>query len=159
MAISALSAARALCELRDWKLSNLELQKIRYLAHMFHMGERDGAPLVNESFEAWDYGPVIPKLYHHVKGFGSEPVRNVFHWVPEMPLIAPEYETLREAAKATAGMRPGRLVSITHWDGGAWATHYQPGTRGIVIPNDAILKEYRERVLKVARERVGARAP
>lgn len=143
MATSALSAARTICELRGWTVSNLELQKILYLAHLFHLG-RAGQPLVTERFEAWDYGPVIPALYHHVKGFGNSPVRNVFHWIPPVP-PGPEYETLRECADATKNTSPSRLVAITHWDQGAWARCYRPGVTGIVIPNDLILAEYQAR--------------
>jgi|GEM_PF-6636616 len=58
MAVHALSAARAICELRDWEVSNLELQKILYIAHMVYLGETDSHPLIKENFEAWDYGPV-----------------------------------------------------------------------------------------------------
>jgi uncharacterized phage-associated protein len=145
MAVSALSAARTLCELRKWNVSNLELQKILYLAHMFYLG-RNGAPLLNEDFEAWDYGPVIPELYHRAKAFGSGPVRNVFHWVPPVPPGTTEYEVLREAVEATRAMRAGQLVAITHWDRGAWAQVYRPGLRGVKIPNHAIAGEYRDRV-------------
>jgi uncharacterized phage-associated protein len=94
MAISVLSAGRTLCELRGWSVSNLELQKILYLAHMYYLG-RHGGPLIREEFEAWDYGPVVPELYHHVKGFGGGPVRNVFHWIDPVAPNTPEYAALR----------------------------------------------------------------
>lgn len=142
MAIPAASAARTLCELRDWNLSNLELQKILFIAHMFHLGTHGGEPLVNESFEAWDYGPVLPSVYRRVRGFGSSPVRNVFHGVPATLPETPEYETLANAANATRGISAGRLVDLTHRVGGAWANNYLPGVRGIVIPNRDILNEF-----------------
>jgi len=145
MAVSVLSAARSLCQLRDWTVSNLELQKILYIAHMFHLGKTGGAPLIREDFEAWDYGPVVPELYRRARGFGSDPVRNVFHWEPEVPANAPEFFSLREAAEATKGMSSGRLVAITHWPQGAWYQCYKPGVRGIAIPDPLILAEYRAR--------------
>lgn len=144
MAVSALSAGKTLCELRDWTLSNLEAQKILYIAHMFQLG-RVGRPLVNEAFEAWDYGPVVPDLYRRAKGFGSEPVRNVFHWIDAVSPGSEEYRSLQDVANATRSFTPGKLVSVTHWDQGAWARYYRPGIRGIVIPNEAIRKEYRDR--------------
>lgn len=140
MTVAALSAARSVCEIRDWSVSNLELQKILYLAHMFYLG-RQGQPLIAENFEAWDYGPVIPDLYHRVKGFGNGPVRNVFHWVSPATR-GPQYDILKEAAEATKNTSPSRLVAITHWDHGAWAQCYRPGVGGIVIPNDLIKAEY-----------------
>lgn len=145
MAVSALSAARALCEIREWTVSNLELQKILYLAHMLYLGTHDGEPLITENFEAWDYGPVVPELYRRVKGFGDQPVRNVFHWIHDINSGSPEYIALREAADATENMKPGKLIAITHWKDGAWAKTYRAGERGIVIPNKLILEEYRAR--------------
>jgi uncharacterized phage-associated protein len=144
MAVSALSAARTLCELRNWAVSNLELQKILYIAQMFHLGQT-GRPLINEKFEAWDYGPVVPELYSRAKAFGKAPVRNVFHWIPDVPFDAPEYKSLAQAANATRDMTSGQLVSVTHWSGGAWSQCYRPNERGVVIPNSMILDEYRAR--------------
>jgi uncharacterized phage-associated protein len=145
MAFPALSAAHTLCQVRDWSISNLELQKILYLAHMYHMASHGGAPLINEAFEAWDYGPVVPVVYRHVKGFGSGPIKNVFHWIPSVPLNAAEYKTLREVSDNTRSMTAGQLVANTHWDSGAWASVYRPNTHGLKISNAAILDEYRRR--------------
>jgi uncharacterized phage-associated protein len=141
MTVSALDAARTLCELRDWRLSNLEIQKILYLAHMFYFG-RSEEPLIRENFEAWDYGPVVPEVYRQASGFGREPVTNRFWWNHSVEPGRPGYDILREAAESTLGISPGRLVAITHRPGGAWATHYKPNVRGIVIPNEDIKAEY-----------------
>lgn len=145
MAVSALSAALSLCQMRNWSVSNLELQKILYIAHMFHLGRTNGAPLISENFEAWDYGPVVPELYRRARGFGSDPVRNVFHWDHPVLEGTLEYQMLKEASDATESMSPGRLVSITHWPKGAWFKCYRSGERGIKIPNTLILDEYRAR--------------
>ncbi|MBL8567094.1 MAG: SocA family protein, partial [Hyphomicrobiaceae bacterium] len=136
-----LSAAQRLAYKSGWVLSNLELQKILYLAHMFHLG-RTGEPLVTGQFEAWDYGPVHPALYHRAKVFGADPVANVFHDIPEVP-PGSERDILDEALTNLGKVGPGRLVHATHRPGGAWATFYIPGARGRAIPNEAILAEYR----------------
>ena len=145
MSVSALSAAKTLCILRDWSVSNLELQKILYLAHMYHMGVHNGAPLIKEPFEAWNYGPVVPDLYQRAKGFGSGPVQNVFHWIDPVPMGTSEFQSLREAAEVTRRLRPSQLVANTHAPGGAWYSTYRPNVTGIRIPNAAILNEYRSR--------------
>lgn len=145
MTVSALSAAKTLCEMRGWALSNMALQKVLYLAQMFRLGQSEGTPLVREPFEAWDYGPVVPDLYHRVKPFGSGPVGNVFHWVDEVEQNTADYRALEQAEEGTRRLSPGQLVAITHRSGGAWARHYLPGARGVVIPNEDILREYRLR--------------
>jgi uncharacterized phage-associated protein len=38
MSIPAYSAARYICARGDWRVTNLALQKILYLAHMVHLG-------------------------------------------------------------------------------------------------------------------------
>lgn len=141
MAVHVLSAAKRLAKRSNWSLSNLELQKILYLAHMFHLGRTGGDPLVSGHFEAWDYGPVHPELYHKAKVFGSSPVENIFHAFPDV-LDGPEGAIIDEAYDSLGRAGPGRLVNATHRKGGAWATNYIPGTKHCIIPNADILKEY-----------------
>lgn len=38
-----------------------------------------------------------------------------------------------------------KLIAITHWEEGAWARNYIPGSRGIVIPQEDIIAEYEKR--------------
>ncbi|MDA1024183.1 MAG: DUF4065 domain-containing protein [Proteobacteria bacterium] len=97
MAVTSLSAAKLICKLSNWSVTNLKLQKILYIAHMFHMGKNDGAPLVEGEFEAWDYGPVEPSVYKKVKMFGSDPIEDVFFGVPDVESDSLEYESLNSA--------------------------------------------------------------
>lgn len=144
MPVSVLAAAKRMGERSGWSLSNLELQKMLYIAQMFHIGET-GQPLVLGNFEAWDYGPVHPTLYHRIKIFGADPVKNIFHSVSDIADSAPEAVTIDSAVEQLSGSQPGELVAITHSDIGAWASYYVPGERGIVIPNEAILREFNAR--------------
>lgn len=144
MALNPLVAAKRVCELRDWSASNLEINKILYLAQMVFLGRNNGRePLVSENFEAWDYGPVLPSVYYRAKAFGKQPVQNVFRFLPDA--TGEEAAIIAEAVESVRGKTPGQLVAITHWEKGAWATYYKAGSKSIVIPNDAILEEYRKR--------------
>lgn len=143
MTVSVLSAAKHLAARSGWRLSNLELQKILYLAHMFYLGRNNGQPLVSGNFEAWDYGPVHPSLYHAAKMFGSDPVGNIFHSTPDIP-DGPERAILDEAYQSLGNASSSRLVSATHRTGGAWYKNYRPGVRHLTIPNEDILQEYRD---------------
>ena len=51
----------------------MHLQKLVYLAHGWTLAVT-GDPLVEDRFEAWDYGPVIRKLYDALRSFGSGPI-------------------------------------------------------------------------------------
>ena len=55
------------------KITPLKLQKLIYFAHGWHLAIRD-QPLIDELVEAWEYGPVIPNVYHEFKVFGNQPI-------------------------------------------------------------------------------------
>lgn len=142
--VSAIASARRMCERSEWTLTNLQLQKMLYLAQMMHLGIK-GDRLMNGNFEAWDYGPVLPMVYGQVKMYGRGPIRGGFFGSGSVS--DPERaKMLDDAYDQLSPMTAGKLVSITHWEKGAWARNYVPGVKGIVIPDADILNEYRERV-------------
>ncbi len=51
-------------------LSNLKLQKLVYYAQGIHLADQ-GTPLFEDKIIAWQYGPVIPDLYHKYKNYGA----------------------------------------------------------------------------------------
>jgi uncharacterized phage-associated protein len=138
------SVAKFICEESGWRVSNLALQKLAYLAQVDHFA-RFGLPLVDTTFEAWDLGPVSPDLYHKVKIFGSRPVRDVFYNARNFREDDERRRTLKRICKKYLGKRPGELVEISHWDFGAWAKKYEPNFRGIAITDDDIKYEIRNR--------------
>lgn len=138
------ATAKTLCGLSDWSLSNLKLQKLLYLAHMIYMGENDGARLIDGRFEAWELGPVEPGIYQRAKAFGSKPVNNVFPGRPFADESA-EAETIAYVWQELGHLPATKLVNITHSEDGAWAQNFKKGVRGIEIPNEDILDEYRKR--------------
>lgn len=147
MAIDALQAAKHLARDSDWRYSHLEIQKALYVCQMLFLGYKK-KPLVNGTFEAWDYGPVHPYLYHCLKYFGRQPVTEfAFSETRDLdPSVQGEEISFFRHIAATFPHPSGPLlVAITHWKKGAWAKHYQPGIKGIEIPNSDILAEYKER--------------
>lgn len=51
-------------------LTQMKLQKLIFFAHGWHLAIC-GTPLVDETFQAWKYGPVLPSVYHEFKSFGT----------------------------------------------------------------------------------------
>lgn len=145
MSVGSLDAAKRICELGSWRVTNLALQKILYMAHMVHMGRYDGAHLIDGEFEAWDYGPVEPNVYQKVKAFGSKAIPNFFFSSRPIP-DGIEDATIKEACEHLLRKSPGELVAMTHWQGGAWAKNYVPGVRGITISDADIICEYKARI-------------
>ena len=145
MPFSSIQAGRTLCEISDWSISNLRLQKVLYFAHMHHLGEKKG-PLIKETFEAWDYGPVEPKLYHRVKMYGREAIGKIsFYFESGIEKNTSEYDMLKNLYEATKNRLNRDLIDIAHWEEGAWYHCYDPEKKYKPIPNDRILKEYNDR--------------
>ena len=139
------TAAKYICEKSGWRLSNLPLQKLLYLAQVEYAGKHAGNKLVDTTFEAWDYGPVSPNLYHKIKMFGSEPVRDVFYDALRLREDSERKRVLDEVCNKFLSLPPGKLINLTHWDGGAWANKYEPGLRNISISDRDIEDEYGNR--------------
>lgn len=147
MTTSTNAAAEYICKSSGWTATQLSLQKILYLAHMVQLGRGQG-PLIPGNFEAWDYGPVHPQVYQKVKAFGSKPIPNVF-WTNGVSSKI-DRDTLDEACEQLLQRTPSELVHNTHWNRGAWAKHYVPGAKGIVIPEADIIDEYQARMANAA---------
>ncbi|MCY4211141.1 MAG: DUF4065 domain-containing protein [Gammaproteobacteria bacterium] len=146
MAIHIFQAAKYAGAYTDWSKSNLELQKIIYIAHMLHIGRSDG-PLVDGLFQAWHLGPVHPDLYHRAKVFGADPVRNIFRTF-DVDESASEIVSLSDTLKTVSDYSGSKLVAITHWEQGAWYKNYIPGEKHTIIPNSDIREEYENRVAR-----------
>jgi uncharacterized phage-associated protein len=84
MPLRAMQAARMVCEHGSWRVTNLSLQKILYIAQMLFMGEHN-TRLIDTDFEAWDYGPVSPEVYRKVRIFGANPIQEGIFFFEAQP--------------------------------------------------------------------------
>ena len=146
--MNALQAAETLVEIGGRAFSNLQIQKLLYLGQMLYLGE-NAIPMFNDDFEAWKLGPVIPAVYQRAKIYGSRPVENLFT-DDCLPQESPERKMLERVLRELPDKSPWKLVSITHWDEGAWAQNYTDGGFGSLIPKDDIRNEYARRVERAA---------
>lgn len=149
MALDSLIAAKFLCKSSEWTISHLQLQKMLYIIHMVFLGD-EGRKLVNDNFEAWNLGPVLPNVYHRFKIFSSDNIYNAYSIadISEDIKDKKEQKKLEEGVVALKKASAAQLVNVTHWENGAWAKNYKDGERGIVIPNEDIAEEYQERYVK-----------
>ncbi|WP_143429040.1 type II toxin-antitoxin system antitoxin SocA domain-containing protein, partial [Helicobacter sp. 13S00401-1] len=63
--MKALDLAKYIVQLTDLsgcKSSNLQLQKIIYFVNLKHIKDK-GSFLIDEPFEAWQFGPVVEEVY------------------------------------------------------------------------------------------------
>ncbi len=70
---SALDVSRYIinkCNSNNYYISNLRLQKILYFIQMEFIIEKN-KKCFDDEIQAWDYGPVVPNVYHVFKRFGA----------------------------------------------------------------------------------------
>lgn len=91
-------------------VTNLKLQKILYLAQAYFIA-KIGKPLFADSIEAWEFGPVVPNVYHKFKNHGSNPI---ILEEDKSKVATEDKEVLNKIWEAFGGYSAGRLVDITH---------------------------------------------
>lgn len=136
----------------DRKLTQIEIQKLVYFSHGWHLALKDDI-LFPEQIEAWTYGPVVRRLYDAFKKFGnSEITEKALDWkmspqkkftscYPGIQSASVENDAFARAVVQGVWNKygllpPFKLVEITHLDGSPWQ---QARTRGdSYIPNEEI---------------------
>jgi len=144
---SAAAIANAFLELakRDGKsLTNMQLQKLVYIAHGWMLGIT-GQSLIKNKVEAWAWGPVIPDLYHPLKKYGSGIVDEP---LPAKATLEAETAEMLVTSAVWAGygdLSALQLSAITHKDGTPWSqVRQQNPARHAEIPNRLIAEHYQQ---------------
>jgi uncharacterized phage-associated protein len=131
----------------------MKIQKLTYFANGYYLA-KTGEPLVNERFQAWKLGPVLPTLYHEMKRFRGMPIDSyakIYDRVLNriIPAAPPEddaeFVKIRQFVWMNYGKRESITLSrLTHKVGGAWQQTIldNPGIEGPQIPDDLIRKEF-----------------
>jgi len=76
---SAINVAKYIimrCNQQHKTISNLKLQKILYFVQAEFLVEKDSA-CFKEEIEAWDFGPVVPAVYHKYKVYGCASIPSI----------------------------------------------------------------------------------
>lgn len=137
-------------------ISPMKLQKLVYYAHGWYSGYT-GRPLINEPIEAWQYGPVIPSLYHEFKRFGSGKIEaKAFEYdargVREaLPPSDPDIRTFLQNVFKSYGQYSGiRLSEMTHASGTPWDMTWNEckGMHNVDIPFERIASYFKTIVQK-----------
>lgn len=123
------------CNLEGKGVSNLKLQKILYFVQaQFLVSTPDHRPCFFNLIEAWDYGPVVPDVYHYFKIYGSAiiPSNPDNSYKPSYADISEEDRHLIDLMiRATENRSANELVEITHHQT-PWRTAYVPGHSNII---------------------------
>jgi uncharacterized phage-associated protein len=132
-----------LAEQAERQLTPMQLIKLSYIAHGFALAINKQA-LIDESVEAWKYGPVIPSLYRRLKHFGSNPVKGKVKPPPfrgHDVLSAGDQKLVDLVFEKYGHFTGGQLSHLTHRPGTPWAETYEPNSYGMDI-DDAVIRTH-----------------
>lgn len=130
-------------------VSPMKIQKLVYLAHGHALVERP-QPILNENFEAWKFGPVLPSLYHECKKYGPSGINCYLEDMDlttgqSAPAPLPTDEITNDIVEFVWGAYGHYQASVlsewTHAKGGPWDQVTNGGAniiRNQDIPNDLI---------------------
>ncbi|WP_309627296.1 type II toxin-antitoxin system antitoxin SocA domain-containing protein [Brevundimonas sp.] len=111
----------------------LKLQKMLFFVHADYLC-RFGQPLINEEFEAWNYGPVVPSVYSQFKEFSRQPITKravTFNPITRSSSVqvAELDPALKDQVRAIFDMYidvdAGLLSGISHRPGGPWSRAFE----------------------------------
>ncbi len=156
---SVVNAMIAIGNRRGLNLPNVSIQKLLYFAHASYLVQYK-RPLVRGVFEAWDFGPVCPTIYHALKHHERAPVREPIQKVNPFTGEVTEVETLNDddallhlqiVLKTMGDLSPGQLIELSHSPEGAWDVVWNKSKTGTTVGNriDDILTVSRFSRLKI----------
>ena len=117
----------------------MQLLKLVYICHGGHLWAFD-EPLLEETVEAWRYGPVVPTVYHNFKIFRDKPI--ALKTAIQTDLSSSERNVIRAFEKAHRKYSGIQLSSMTHAPGTPWDRTVKSEGEGADIPNELIRDYY-----------------
>jgi uncharacterized phage-associated protein len=148
MRVSVFTAAKHLCEKSKGSLTDLELYRLLYVAQMTHLGVHDRV-LFAEEFEAWEFGPVQPDLYHQINTNGESQLKKILDSAPGM-LPGTLQSILDQTYQQACQLDDEWFIAVTRWSQGAWAKTYDPAKPHQIISKELIKQEYFDRLAAIA---------
>lgn len=115
-------------------ITNLKLQKILYFAQAYYLAKL-GKALFSDEIKAWEYGPVVPKVYKKYKYYESNPILS-----PEdkSSLSIEDKKNIQKIWSTFGGYSASRLVNIAHAHT-PWKEAYESNSK---IISHKTIKEY-----------------
>lgn len=134
-------------------LSNLQLQKLVYIAHGYLLGWKL-TPLIQEPVEAWTYGPVIAPIYHEFKDYGDRKIEVGPPVVTELDNDEDACAVIASVLDLYGRMDAMSLVNLTHqtntpWDE-AWNKQGGRNYYSYSIDNELIKNHFRKAIANPA---------
>ena len=103
---------------RGLETTPMHILKLTYLCHGWMLGLAERS-LISEPAEAWQYGPVVPSLYHRYKSFRGNPIR-VEPLDKSLELAIEQRGLIKTVEEVYREYTAWELSSLTHQPGTPW---------------------------------------
>ncbi len=124
----------------------MHVQKLVYIAHGWNLAVNN-EPLIDEPFQAWDYGPVVPSLYRALRRYGADPVARLIRvgdvndTYDESDVVArlepAEVRVIDQIWNDFKGFEAFQLSALTHKERSPWhVTMHAKGKNQPIANND-----------------------
>ena len=101
------------CKEKRYSISNLKLQKVLYFVQADFLVSV-GTPCFEEEIEAWDFGPVVPEVYHEFKIFGSADIPKSVCVNADKAILKKDKAIINNMVDQCGAYSVSALVEITH---------------------------------------------
>lgn len=132
------------CNQNGYGISNLKLQKLLYFIQAYFVAFTDEKqPCFREEIEAWDFGPVVPEVYHEFKQFGSNSIPSIEYYYEtdgetlrrvkydRGEINKKDQENIDLVINQMAKYSASSLVELTH-NQAPWKDAHIPHSHGII---------------------------
>ena len=126
---------------REIETTPMHVLKLAYFSHGWMLGLHDQT-LIHEPVEAWQYGPVIPSVFHRYKAFRGDPIDLVPIDRSEQ-LSVDQQDIVRDVVAVYWEARAIELSNISHNSGSPWDIVMHSHGPDTIIPNRLIQKHYK----------------
>ena len=116
-------------------LTNMQLQKHVFLGQGYGLALLD-LPLYYQNTHAWQWGPVVPKLYKALQQYGSGQVTQEIGSEDELDTTSDEYRVLSGVWNAYKMYSGAQLSALTHRDGSPWSKTWSQSKFGVIPLED-----------------------
>jgi uncharacterized phage-associated protein len=141
---SSHAVANVFLNLTETALTNMQVQKLVYIAHGFHLALFD-KPLYYHNTHAWQFGPVIPKLYEDLREYGNGAVKELLICDDDIPKKSESFKLIEVIFSKYSSFTGGQLSNLTHLSGTPWDKTWENNRFGI-IPIESIKQHYQTKL-------------
>jgi uncharacterized phage-associated protein len=126
--------------IKSLPVDNLKLQKLLYYSQAVYLVLHAKEPLFPEPIEAWDYGPVVPPVYHEYKNYGFEILTPN---TESTTLNLDEMKAIDMTLACFGNMSGPELINQTHGEP-PWKEAYHPGRPSVTISLESMYNFFKE---------------